>query len=62
MKMGKPYFQVKEQLRRHRVQVFSSNYALYGDMSRRVMGYLGQVTPGAEIYSIDDWVGKAPDP
>jgi DNA polymerase V len=34
--------------------VFSSNYALYGDMSRRVMWYLGHVTPGVEIYSIDE--------
>lgn len=54
LKMGAPYFQVKEQLHRQQVQVFSSNYALYGDMSRRVMGYLGQVTPGVEIYSIDE--------
>lgn len=52
--MGAPYFQVKDLLRQHQVQVFSSNYALYGDMSRRVMWYLGQVTPGVEIYSIDE--------
>jgi DNA polymerase V len=52
--MGVPYFQVKELLRQHQVQVFSSNYALYGDMSRRVMWYLGHVTPGVEIYSIDE--------
>jgi DNA polymerase V len=52
--MGAPYFQVRELLRQHQVQVFSSNYALYGDMSRRVMWYLGQVTPGVEIYSIDE--------
>jgi DNA polymerase V len=52
--MGAPYFQVKELLHQHQVQVFSSNYALYGDMSRRVMWYLAQVTPGVEIYSIDE--------
>jgi DNA polymerase V len=52
--MGAPYFQVRDLLRQHHVQVFSSNYALYGDMSRRVMWYLGQVTPGVEIYSIDE--------
>jgi DNA polymerase V len=52
--MGAPYFQVKDLLRQHQVQIFSSNYALYGDMSRRVMWYLGQVTPGVEIYSIDE--------
>jgi DNA polymerase V len=54
LQMGAPYFQVKDFLRQHQVQVFSSNYALYGDMSRRVMWYLGQVTPGVEIYSIDE--------
>lgn len=54
LKMGDPYFQVKELLRQHHVQVFSSNYTLYGDMSRRVMHYLGQTVPGVEIYSIDE--------
>jgi DNA polymerase V len=54
LKMGDPYFQVKEQLRQQQVQVFSSNYTLYGDMSRRVMHYLGQTVPGVEIYSIDE--------
>ncbi|GAB2712434.1 DNA polymerase V subunit UmuC [Hymenobacter frigidus] len=54
LKMGDPYFQVKEQLRRDSVQVFSSNYTLYGDMSRRVMHYLGATVPGVEIYSIDE--------
>lgn len=54
LKMGDPYFQVKELLRQHQVQVRSSNYALYGDMSRRVMHYLGQTVPGVEIYSIDE--------
>ncbi|WP_370551402.1 Y-family DNA polymerase [Hymenobacter sp. BT559] len=54
LRMGEPYFQVKEQLRREQVQVFSSNYTLYGDMSRRVMHYLGASMPGVEIYSIDE--------
>ena len=54
LKMGDPYFQVKEQLRRDSVQVFSSNYTLYGDMSRRVMHYLGATVPAVEIYSIDE--------
>jgi DNA polymerase V len=54
LKMSDPYFQVKEQLKREQVQVFSSNYTLYGDMSRRVMHYLGQTVPGVEIYSIDE--------
>ena len=54
LKMGDPYFQVKHILQAHNVKVFSSNYALYGDMSRRVMHFLGQQTPGVEIYSIDE--------
>lgn len=54
LKMGDPYFQVKDVLRQHDVAVFSSNYALYGDMSRRVMYHLGQVAPAVEIYSIDE--------
>ena len=37
-----------------RVQVFSSNYALYGDMSRRVMEILGGFSPTVEVYSIDE--------
>ena len=54
LKMGDPYFQVKDFLKQHNVQVFSSNYTLYGDMSRRVMSYLGGSVPGVEIYSIDE--------
>lgn len=54
LQMGDPYFQVKDVLHRHEVAVFSSNYALYGDMSRRVMYHLGQVAPAIEIYSIDE--------
>lgn len=54
LKMGDPYFQVKGALRQHGVRVLSSNYALYGDMSRRVMHYLGQTVPAVEVYSIDE--------
>lgn len=52
--MGAPHFQVKELLGEHQVAVFSSNYALYGDMSRRVMWYLAQQAPAIEVYSIDE--------
>ncbi|UOQ64873.1 Y-family DNA polymerase [Hymenobacter volaticus] len=52
--MGDPYFQVKLELDYNKVRVFSSNYALYGDMSRRVMHYLASVAPTIEIYSIDE--------
>ena len=52
--MGKPYFQSEALLRRHGVAVFSSNYALYGDMSARVMSTLARFAPKMEIYSIDE--------
>ena len=52
--MGKPFFQSRDIIKRHDVRVFSSNYALYGDMSERVMNTLAQFTPEMEIYSIDE--------
>lgn len=52
--MGVPVFQVRGIVERHGVQVFSSNYALYADMSRRVMQVLAQFTPELEVYSIDE--------
>jgi len=54
IRMGEPYFKVKEALRRHQVAVFSSNYALYADLSHRVMLTLAELAPGIEIYSIDE--------
>ncbi|MGC6654223.1 translesion error-prone DNA polymerase V subunit UmuC [Pantoea sp. EEL5] len=52
--MGAPYFKLKNDFRRHNVQVFSSNYALYADMSNRVMTTLEDMAPAVEIYSIDE--------
>ena len=54
IKMGDPLFKVRDLLAREGVTVFSSNYALYGDMSRRVMSLLSRYTPRQEIYSIDE--------
>lgn len=54
VKMGAPYFQIKDVLRQHGVQVFSSNYALYGDMSERVMTIIESMVPAVEVYSIDE--------
>ena len=54
IKMGAPAFQIKDLIRDKNVQVFSSNYALYGDLSNRVMGVLNQFTPNLEVYSIDE--------
>ncbi len=52
--MGDPVFKLEELIRRHEVAVYSSNYALYGDMSRRVTITLGQMVPDLEVYSIDE--------
>jgi DNA polymerase V len=52
--MGAPAFQIKDLVREKNVKLFSSNYALYGDLSRRVMEILNQFTPNVEIYSIDE--------
>ncbi len=54
VKMGEPYFQCREKLRRHGIVAFSSNYALYGDMSERVMSLIESMVPAAEVYSIDE--------
>jgi DNA polymerase V len=52
--MGVPEFQIRPLLRAHQVQVFSSNYTLYGDLSQRVMETLEQFSPDLEIYSVDE--------
>ncbi|MGV2879466.1 translesion error-prone DNA polymerase V subunit UmuC [Pantoea vagans] len=52
--MGAPFFKLKDEIRRHKIHVFSSNYALYADMSNRVMTTLEQMAPSVEVYSIDE--------
>jgi len=52
--MGVPFFKIAPLVREHDIQVFSSNYALYGDLSNRVMTTLEQFSPEVEIYSIDE--------
>ncbi|MCB2181724.1 MAG: Y-family DNA polymerase [Desulfobulbaceae bacterium] len=52
--MGTPYFKARPFLKKHGVKVFSSNYALYGDLSNRVMTVLRQLEPRLEMYSIDE--------
>ena len=54
IKMGEPYFQIKQKLRQHGIIPFSSNYALYGDMSERVMTLIESMVPVVEVYSIDE--------
>lgn len=52
--MAEPYFKQKDRLKHHGVAVFSSNYALYGDMSHRVMSTLEEICPRVDQYSIDE--------
>ncbi|WP_338513265.1 translesion error-prone DNA polymerase V subunit UmuC [Pseudomonas poae] len=54
IKMGEPYFQIKHKLKQHGIVPFSSNYALYGDMSERVMSLIEALVPAVEVYSIDE--------
>jgi len=54
IKMGVPFFKIKDIIKKNNVAYFSSNYALYADMSQRVMDTLSKYTPGIEVYSIDE--------
>ena len=54
IKMGEPYFKAKKIIEKNNVKVFSSNYSLYGDISRRVMRTLKRFNSDIEIYSIDE--------
>ncbi|OFW80323.1 MAG: DNA-directed DNA polymerase [Pseudomonadales bacterium RIFCSPHIGHO2_12_FULL_40_16] len=56
IKMGVPVFQIQDLIKQHNIQVLSSNFSLYGEMSRRFMELLGSyVAPGEqEVYSIDE--------
>ncbi|MBU2996089.1 Y-family DNA polymerase [Cellulophaga baltica] len=52
--MFEPVFKIKKQLLEHNVVFFSSNYTLYGEMSKRVINILKTFSPRVEIYSIDE--------
>lgn len=54
IKMGVPLFEIKDLVQKHNVNVFSSNYELYGDLSNRVMNILATYSPDIEVYSIDE--------
>lgn len=58
--MGVPYFKIRELVNKEKVTVCSSNYALYGDLSARVMRVLEQAAPEVEVYSIDEAFMKLP--
>ena len=52
--MGVPWFKLKDDARRYGIVAFSSNYALYADMSNRVVEVLSMFSPKVEVYSIDE--------
>lgn len=54
IKMGDPFFKIKRFLEQNEVEVFSSNYTLYGDISSRVMRTIESIVPKIEVYSIDE--------
>lgn len=54
IKMGEPFFKIKQLCLHKQVHAYSSNFALYGDMSRRVMSILEEHWPHVDIYSIDE--------
>ena len=54
IKMGEPYFKVEKIVKKNDVKIFSTNFPLYGDISRRVMKTLKQFSPQIEVYSIDE--------
>lgn len=54
IKMGQPWFECKDFAKEHGVLALSSNYALYADMSNRVMSILSDYSPRYEVYSIDE--------
>lgn len=54
IRMGEPWFKMREMCEANKVRVFSSNYALYGSMSNRVNEVYRRFAPRVEIYSIDE--------
>ena len=62
IRMGTPYFKARRELERHNVVVRSSNYALYADMSQRMMSLLEAHCEELEVYSIDEAFGRVRRP
>lgn len=54
VKMGTPWFQLKELARKHDILAFSSNYVLYAEMSDCMIAVLGRFSPEQDIYSLDE--------
>ena len=54
VKMGAPLFKIRDLVEQHGIIALSSNYSLYGDMSRRVVEVIGEFSPSCEVYSVDE--------
>ncbi len=54
IKMGEPFYQIQEEVKKYGIVHFSSNFALYADLSSRIMRILGRYTPDLQQYSIDE--------
>jgi len=52
--MARPIFKCQDLIKKHKINVYSSNYVLYGDLSQRVMNILSKFSPNMEVYSIDE--------
>ena len=60
IKMGQPVFKIREAIKRHDIQLRSSNYELYGDLNRRFNAVIGDFSETVEIYSIDESFFRLP--
>jgi len=58
--MGEPFFKIKKMCAKKGVEVYSSNYQLYGDLSQRVMRILAEKAPRLQVYSIDEAFAQYP--
>ena len=54
IKMGQPFYQLRDIVDRYKVAVYSTNFVLYGDMSQRVQQTLQSLVPSTEVYSVDE--------
>jgi DNA polymerase V len=54
IEMSAPHFKIKQLIKNHNIHIFSSNFALYSDMSRRIMALLKSMNPHMEVYSVDE--------
>ena len=54
IEMSAPHFKIKHLIQAHNIHIFSSNFALYSDMSRRIMALLKTMNPHMEVYSVDE--------